>query len=224
MLIYYAFLNVFALMAFTLSTRNVNQYRKALKRNFLCERFGHDPSNPCDRSEVDSLKYPEINIFAYLLLVLIPCVNLIFVINYRKMKHWFCVHILRDKSHVYLRSQSSITASRVHSTTLLYSMSTSTEVRKFSLASLGRSNAIDYNFQDIRGTEELPSPGDDLGQSNGNSRLPAEMPDSDPDISASPSTLTSGTVLAKNCSPSRGIHADNPLEPTGMLYSLSSEV
>ena len=210
-LIYYAILNVFALMAFTLAIRNANQFRHAVKWNFLCESRGHYPDSPCDRSQVDGLKYPEVNIVAYFMLVSIPSVNFIYILNYRKMKYWFCVHILRDRSRVYTRSSSSYSTSRFNSTS---------DMRQFSLSSSIKINTVEYNIEDITGTDTKP-----IGRSiseNGNGPYP-DMANGDLSITKDlPQTNNGNNSLPQGNQSLEG--TTNPLSPTGELFNCSTAV
>lgn len=112
-LLYYAILVEFALMAFTLGTRNISSFRTAVFINFICESFGYNPDAPCDRSLIDSLKYPGVNLVAYLMLELFPVINFTYVIKFRVLKKWFCRYVLRrgeDRSS----SESKFTESTVY--------------------------------------------------------------------------------------------------------------
>ena len=222
-LIYYAILNVFALMALSLAVRNGYQYRMAVRWNFLCESAGHNPENPCDRSQVSDLKFPEINIVAYLLLVSIPNVNLIFVINWRKLKHWFCVHVVRDKSHVYARSQSSISmgTKRLYSSNSSYSTSAEYKLRSNSTFSMGKINtSMEYNMENILGTETTPNGG---GVVQADDKVQEELHDScKKSNSLTSGTTANGTTADAVESPLEGNRA--PLSPTGELYHFSSAI
>ena len=104
MLVYYAILVEFSLMAFTLATRNVKQFRAAITWHFLCESRGHDPANPCDRTQLEGLKYPGVSLVAYIMLVLFPTINFTYIINFRKLKRWFCTRVLKREIN-YAESQ-----------------------------------------------------------------------------------------------------------------------
>lgn len=93
--LYYVLLVEFALMAFTLSTSRISQFRTAVQINFLCERRGFNPDAPCDRTLLDSFKFPEVNLLAYILLELFPVINFTYVIKFRVLKKWCCHYILR---------------------------------------------------------------------------------------------------------------------------------
>ncbi len=95
-LIYYVLLLEFSLMAFTLATRNVHLFRHAVKVNFACESRGYNPDSPCDRSELEALKYPGVSLVAYLFLELFPVINFIYVINFRKVKKWICRYFMKE--------------------------------------------------------------------------------------------------------------------------------
>jgi len=225
-LVYYAFLNVFALMAFSLALRNGDQYQLAVRWNFICESVGYNPASPCDRSQVDGLKFPEINIVAYVLLVSIPNVNLIFVINWRKLKDWFCVHVVRDKRHIYARSQSSVSNNRFYSASVSYQTSSAEfKLRSQSAVSMVKTNTpLEFNLNNIHGTETTPNDGivrteegakevreEDISDNRRNSNgMLTQTNGSAPNAVKSP--LEENTDLSSRMSPS------------GDLYHLSSAV
>lgn len=93
-LLYYAILLEFTLLAFTLSTRNIGSFRTAVLINFICESFGFNPEAPCDRSLIDDLKFPGVNLVAYTMLGLFPVINFTYVIKFRVLKKWFCQYVL----------------------------------------------------------------------------------------------------------------------------------
>lgn len=93
-------------MAFTLATRDVDQFRAAVTWFFQCELFGHNPDDPCDITLLQSLKFPGVSLVAYILLELFPVINFIYVINYRMLKKWCCKYLLRrDQSSSSSREQ-----------------------------------------------------------------------------------------------------------------------
>lgn len=94
-LLYYVLLVEFSLLAFTLSTSRISQFRTSVQINFFCESRGFNPDAPCDRSQLDSYKFPEVNLIAYMLLELFPVINFTYVIKFRTLKKWVCIHILR---------------------------------------------------------------------------------------------------------------------------------
>lgn len=115
-LLYYALLVEFSLMAFTLGARNLTQFRTAVVTNFVCESQGYNPEAPCDRSQLESLKYPGINVLAYSLLLLFPVINFTYVIKFRVLKKWLCRCMFNKKREVssnlmYMYSNSSATCS-----------------------------------------------------------------------------------------------------------------
>jgi hypothetical protein len=97
-LLYYVLLVEFSLMAFTLATTRIQQFRTAVKLNFFCESPGFNPDAPCDRTLIDDLKFPEVNLLAYMLLELFPVINFIYVIKFRVVKKWCCRYVLKRES------------------------------------------------------------------------------------------------------------------------------
>ena len=108
-LVYNVVFMTFALMAFTLSIRNGTQFREAVNSNFLCESRGHNAESPCDRKELQSLKYPGVNIVAYVMLLLFPTINFTYVINFRKLKQWIVRHFLKSQANTIVTTASTAT-------------------------------------------------------------------------------------------------------------------
>ena len=83
---YYVVIAVFTLTSFTLLTRNSTQFVSSVEQNFLCEQGGHNPSNPCSLSDIESLSYPAVNTLTYILIALLPFVNLLYTVNIQELK------------------------------------------------------------------------------------------------------------------------------------------
>ena len=96
-LLYYVLLVEFALMAFTLTVRNVGDFRAAVVAHFRCEATGFNPDDPCDRSSFEDIRYPSVSLLAYMLLLLFPVINFTFVINFRGARKWLCKHVLKSE-------------------------------------------------------------------------------------------------------------------------------
>ena len=76
------------LSVFTWDTSNGLQLLKDKLQTFLiCELGHHNSSNPCIFSDPDSLVYDLLQIMAYLLLHLLPVVNLLYVVNIQELKN-----------------------------------------------------------------------------------------------------------------------------------------
>ena len=84
--VYYVFLAVFALLTFSLSIRNEDQFITEVLKYFKCESKGIDPDNTCDTNGY--LKHRQVALISisHILLGLYPVVNLIFVINFQELK------------------------------------------------------------------------------------------------------------------------------------------
>ena len=80
-----------ALIAFTITTRNVGQFAAAVADYWRCELTGVDPENPCDelRASLEELSFPVLSSFSYILLGISPAVNLIFVVDISELKQKF---------------------------------------------------------------------------------------------------------------------------------------
>ena len=73
------------LTAFANISRSV-LFRKRLAEYFACERFGHDPSNPCDRQLLEGTIPSFLVMLSYGFHGTLPFVNLIFAININDLK------------------------------------------------------------------------------------------------------------------------------------------
>ena len=88
---YYVLLDVLALMAFTITTRNIEQFEAAVTNYWQCELTGVDPENPCDalRASYREFSNPVLSSIAFVILGTSPAVNLIFAINFSELKQKF---------------------------------------------------------------------------------------------------------------------------------------
>ncbi len=86
---YYIVLAVVALTTFTLTTRNDEVTVKRIFLYFVCEQKGHNPDDPCSRSDFEELTYPAWTTMSYILLGMFPIVNLIYAVNIQELKD-FC--------------------------------------------------------------------------------------------------------------------------------------
>ena len=107
---YYVVLTVIALTSFTLATRNTGVIVNSAKRYFLCEQNGHDPSEPCSRSELERLMNPTgITLSFILAMALFPVVNLVYIVNIQELKELWrkCLVKMSSFSFFNLSSQST---------------------------------------------------------------------------------------------------------------------
>ena len=88
---YYVLLDVLALMAFTITTRNIEQFEAAVTNYWQCELTGVDPENPCDAliASYREFSNPVLSSFGFVILGTSPAVNLIFAINFSELKQKF---------------------------------------------------------------------------------------------------------------------------------------
>ena len=86
---YYVILAVVALTTFTISTRNGDLTARRIFEYFTCEQNGHDPDEPCSRSNFEELTNPAWTTLSYMLLGMFPIVNLIYAVNVEELKA-FC--------------------------------------------------------------------------------------------------------------------------------------
>jgi len=82
--IYYAVLSIIVLTAFTLITRNINNFTTGLQIYFFCEQGGFDPDNLCSRDYLKN-SYPSLVTLSYVLVAFFPIVNFIYVVNLEEL-------------------------------------------------------------------------------------------------------------------------------------------
>ena len=83
---YYVLLAVFAVLGFSLATRDVQRFTTEVTRYFECERKGMDPDNICDASGYQNLPNITIASLSYILIGMYPLFNFIYVIDVRVLK------------------------------------------------------------------------------------------------------------------------------------------
>ena len=74
------------LTTFTIATRNSELFVEELLNYFACEGKGNDPNNPCDRNTFRQLSYPWLSAVSFVLLYVLPFVNLVYVLNIKELK------------------------------------------------------------------------------------------------------------------------------------------
>ena len=79
-LCYYALFGLVALSYFAVESAYQGEQLQAIQQYFVCEAVGS--GTECDRSGFDNFGYHFLTILAYLMLGLLPTVNLTFVINW----------------------------------------------------------------------------------------------------------------------------------------------
>lgn len=75
-----------AFVYFSQSEQAVDTLQTELFSYFICEQNGHNPDNPCSRSGFEGLIDPGITLLSFVLAMVAPAVNFVFVIDYREMK------------------------------------------------------------------------------------------------------------------------------------------
>ena len=75
-----------AFVTFSLSEQAAATLQTELFSYFLCEQNGHDPDSPCSRAGFEGLINPGITILSFILAMLAPTVNFVFVIDYQELK------------------------------------------------------------------------------------------------------------------------------------------
>ena len=83
-LCYYFLFGVVSLSYFSIESANREDYLLAIQRYFICEAAGS--GTECDRSGFDNFGYRWVGSLVFLMLGLIPAVNLTFVINWTVAK------------------------------------------------------------------------------------------------------------------------------------------
>ena len=112
-LCYYVILATESLTAFTLSTRNAPRILEEVEKYFFCEQGGRDPNNLCSRSEIERLTTPSLSTLSYVLLGLLPLVNLFFIANIHEIKvimqKWCSIKKSSYKSSTAITTQNEST-------------------------------------------------------------------------------------------------------------------
>ena len=93
-LCYYVLLSIVSLTALSLNTGVAGPLRAAIERYFICELGGHNPSDPCSRSEFEKFTYPWVTTLAFILLSLLPFVNLVYAVTIQDAKQ-LCRRLFR---------------------------------------------------------------------------------------------------------------------------------
>ncbi len=83
---YFIVQQVIGFIAFSLSQRDASQLTLEMTKYFICERNGHDPSNPCDRTAFERFQHPTITLFSYGLYLLTPLVNMVYVVDFQFLR------------------------------------------------------------------------------------------------------------------------------------------
>ena len=82
-------LSVISLTSFTLFSRSSSQLIESVKRNFICEQEGRNRSNPCSRSDIEDLGNPSVKTLSFILLALLPVVNLLYAVSIQDLKEFW---------------------------------------------------------------------------------------------------------------------------------------
>ena len=83
-LTYYTLAGAVALADFALLTTKINSRAAELQKYFICE--GKGSGTPCDKSQLQRISTPWIDLTTYVLLGLLPAVSLIFIISWKDVK------------------------------------------------------------------------------------------------------------------------------------------
>ena len=86
-LCYYAIFGIVALTYFALAIADLDEFMDASLEYLVCEGAGSQVE--CDRSQFEQYTYFELVMLTFLLLGFLPCVNVVFVINWAAAKN-FC--------------------------------------------------------------------------------------------------------------------------------------
>ncbi len=83
-LVYYIAVALGTLGAYSSLARNGKRFREELVKYFTCEAAG--TGEPCDRSGYNEYNIPVLEAFGYFFVGLISVANLVYVLNFRKMR------------------------------------------------------------------------------------------------------------------------------------------
>ena len=83
---YYVVLVVIGLLSFSLAHKCGGPLQKELQRYFICESQGHNPDNPCDRSQFEQLNYSAVFILSISMILLAPVIDFVFIVKVQLLK------------------------------------------------------------------------------------------------------------------------------------------
>ena len=83
---YFIVLEVVGFITYSLSQRDASQLTQELGKYFACEENGHNLSHPCDRTAFEKFQQPTILIISYILLLLTPLVNMVYVMDFQFLR------------------------------------------------------------------------------------------------------------------------------------------
>ncbi len=95
-LVYYIIVGVSALTFEGIFARNETRFLDELLEYFICEAAG--TGEPCDRSGYNEYNDPVSEAVAYILVGLIPLANLMYVMNFEKMRGTCKRQLEREKT------------------------------------------------------------------------------------------------------------------------------
>jgi len=97
LLCYYIIIGVLSLINLTVGINEIDPFLKDLTNYFICHLGGDDPMCQQFRREFEKHHHVKMNVFTYLLIALIPWVDLLFAIHsqdvkwlIQKMKSFWC--------------------------------------------------------------------------------------------------------------------------------------
>ena len=84
---YYALFTVVSLSYFAVASAKQDELIHAIRQYFVCEGAGSQME--CNRSEIEQFTYPGVIVETFVLFGFLPCVNLVYVINWRAIKKFY---------------------------------------------------------------------------------------------------------------------------------------
>ena len=61
----------------------------SVEKHFLCEQGGHNPSHPCNHSDIENQTYPSLIIFVFVVFAMLPAINMVYVVNIKELKEFW---------------------------------------------------------------------------------------------------------------------------------------
>ena len=85
-LCYFIISTTFGLTFFAEFSRKSALFEREITNYFICEQFGHNPADPCDRQGIEKLSPAIVGYFSTALVGMMPSVYLVYAINFSELK------------------------------------------------------------------------------------------------------------------------------------------
>ena len=85
---YFILMTVITIASSTLLVKKNSELLGSIQKYFTCEQGGHNPNNPCSRSDIDNMLYP-LDTLGFMMFSLFPVITLLYVINIQELKEFW---------------------------------------------------------------------------------------------------------------------------------------